>query len=80
MKKIQTIIAILLITAISQAQNWSITGNAGTIGGTNFIGTTDGQALVFKLNSQVSGVLEYNALFANTSLGYQTLPDRKSVV
>ena len=30
---------------------WSITGNSGTTAGTNFIGTTDAQDLVFKTNS-----------------------------
>lgn len=30
---------------------WSLTGNSGTTAGTNFLGTTDGQDLVFKTNS-----------------------------
>lgn len=30
---------------------WSLTGNAGTTPGTNFVGTTDAQDLVFKTNS-----------------------------
>jgi len=30
---------------------WSLTGNAGTTDGTNFIGTTDAQDLVFKTNA-----------------------------
>jgi len=30
---------------------WSLTGNAGTVAGTNFIGTTDSVSLVFKTNS-----------------------------
>lgn len=30
---------------------WSLTGNAGTTAGTNFLGTTDGQDVVFKRNS-----------------------------
>ena len=30
---------------------WNIIGNAGTTAGTNFIGTTDNQPLVFKTNS-----------------------------
>ena len=30
---------------------WNITGNAGTTAGTNFIGTTDGQALAFRTNN-----------------------------
>lgn len=31
---------------------WELSGNAGTTAGTNFIGTTDHQALHFKINSQ----------------------------
>ena len=34
----------------SLANAWSITGNSGTTAGTNFIGTTDNQDLVFKTN------------------------------
>lgn len=30
---------------------WSVTGNAGTTSGTNFVGTTDSQALVLKTNA-----------------------------
>ena len=32
--------------------DWSLTGNAGTAPGTNFLGTTDNQALEFKVNGQ----------------------------
>lgn len=31
---------------------WALTGNAGTTAGTNFIGTTDAQDLIFKVNTQ----------------------------
>ncbi len=31
---------------------WSLTGNAGTAQGTNFLGTTDNQGLLFKTNNQ----------------------------
>lgn len=31
---------------------WSLTGNAGTVPGTNFLGTTDNQALEIKVNNQ----------------------------
>ncbi len=33
---------------------WSLTGNPGTTAGTNFIGTTDNKALVFKTNNDES--------------------------
>lgn len=35
----------------ANSNNWSITGNAGTTAGTNFVGTTDAQDLVIKANS-----------------------------
>ena len=34
------------------ASGWSLTGNSGTTAGTNFLGTTDNQALHFKVNGQ----------------------------
>ncbi|PWN68875.1 hypothetical protein C1631_012395 [Chryseobacterium phosphatilyticum] len=50
MKKI-----IILLAAVSgmhaNAQSWNLTGNSGTVPGTNFIGTTDNQPLVFKANN-----------------------------
>lgn len=33
------------------SSDWALTGNAGTTAGTNFLGTTDAQSLVFKTNS-----------------------------
>jgi len=46
---------IVLLTVLSglfaNAQNWSLTGNSGTNSGTNFLGTTDNQDLVFKTNN-----------------------------
>jgi len=50
---------------------WGLKGNSGTVAGTNFIGTTDFNALVFKVNSTKSG--EINPDNYNTSFGYQTL-------
>jgi len=35
----------------SFAQSWSLTGNSATTAGTNFLGTKDGKALVFKTNN-----------------------------
>ena len=40
----------VLVTA-SFAQSWSLTGNSGTNPPTNFLGTKDGKALVFKTNN-----------------------------
>ncbi len=59
-------------TAVTpKAKGWSLTGNTGTSPATNFIGTTDAQPMVFKVNNQKAGYLDY--INANTSLGYQAL-------
>jgi hypothetical protein len=74
-------------TIAAASGSWSILGNAGTIPGTNFLGTTDNQSLVFKANNQLSGKIDLvsnNTLFgyqaglgntsgiSNTYLGYQS--------
>jgi hypothetical protein len=45
---------------------WSLTGNAGTVDGTNFIGTTDNVPLTVKVNGRVSGRIDQSS----TLLGY----------
>ena len=50
---------------------WSLTGNAGTSGSTNFMGTTDNQSLVLRVNNQRAGYI--NPLNNNTSFGHQAL-------
>ena len=50
---------------------WSLTGNSGTSPSTNFIGTTDGQPLIFKVNNIRAGFIN-NSTY-NTSFGYQAL-------
>ena len=52
---------------------WSLTGNAGTTPGTNFIGTTDAQDLVFKVNNVESGRLSNSNVAANVSFGKNSL-------
>ncbi|MBS1607429.1 MAG: tail fiber domain-containing protein [Bacteroidetes bacterium] len=37
---------------------WSLNGNAGTNPSTNFIGTTDNQSLVFKVNNEAAGKID----------------------
>lgn len=49
---------------------WDIKGNAGTVAGTNFVGTTDDIDLIFKRNNFISGVLSQD----NTSFGYRGMP------
>ncbi len=36
---------------VTTSTDWSITGNSGTTAGTNFVGTTDAQDVVFKANN-----------------------------
>jgi trimeric autotransporter adhesin len=47
---------------------WSLTGNAGTVDGTNFLGTTDNTPLTFRVNNQQSGRIDQK----NTFFGYQS--------
>ncbi|MBK6966772.1 MAG: tail fiber domain-containing protein [Bacteroidales bacterium] len=51
----------------SSASNWSLTGNAGTSPGSNFIGTTDNNPLVFKVNNLPAGKIDQ--MMFNTSFG-----------
>ena len=51
------------------SSGWALTGNAGTIAGTNFIGTTDNVDVVFKRNNTISGLLNSN----NTGFGSNTI-------
>ena len=61
------------------SNNWALLGNAGTTAGTNFLGTTDNQDLVFKTNNterwritQLSNELKSNGssiLITSTSAG-----------
>ncbi len=50
---------------------WRLTGNSGTSAGTNFLGTTDNQDLVFKVAGVFSGWIDTGT--ANTSLGMRAL-------
>jgi hypothetical protein len=50
---------------------WNLSGNQNTVPGTNFIGTTDNQDVVFKRNNIISGRL--NAQRNNTSFGLKSL-------
>lgn len=49
---------------------WSLTGNAGTVDGTNFIGTTDNIPFTIRVNNQRAGRIESATPFA-TFYGYQ---------
>ena len=58
------------ITA-ADTTKWSLTGNAGTTAGTNFIGTTDNQPIIFKVAGVVAGMID--SLPKNVSLGQRAL-------
>ena len=57
------------LTASGGGLGWSTTGNAGTVDGTNFIGTTDNIPLTFRVNNQPSGRIDNSK--NNTFFGYQ---------
>ena len=74
------------INSSGGGSGWSLSGNAGTIDGTDFIGTTDNQPLNFRVNNEPSGridPIQYNTFFGfqagnasylgsyNTCYGYQ---------
>jgi hypothetical protein len=49
---------------------WGLTGNTGTVDGTNFIGTTDNVPLTFKVNNVKSGRIDPS--LSNTFFGYHS--------
>ena len=48
----------ILSCFISGAQNWTTIGNAGTNPANNFLGTTDNQPLIFRINNGFAGKLD----------------------
>ncbi|MBL7885544.1 MAG: tail fiber domain-containing protein [Flavobacterium sp.] len=46
-------VATQTVDLSSLSNDWKLTGNAGTLSGTNFIGTTDAQDLDFRVNNTV---------------------------
>jgi hypothetical protein len=54
-------------TSSGGSSGWNLTGNAGTIYGTHFLGTTDNKPLDFRVNNQPHGRLEPNG---SVFLGY----------
>lgn len=59
------------ITTLLSGKVWGLQGNSGTTPGTDFVGTTDANDLVFKTNNVESGRL--NLALLNASYGYQAL-------
>ena len=61
----------------SNTTGWSLTGNAGTVAGTNFLGTVDNIPFELRVNNLRSGWVGAGPAFsagANTSFGHQALP------
>ncbi len=52
------------------AQDWSLTGNAGTTTGTNFLGTTDDEAFEIRVNGASALRLQPEATSPNLILGF----------
>jgi trimeric autotransporter adhesin len=55
--------------ALAGTACWSTSGNAGTLAGTDFLGTTDLQPLVLKANTAEAARFEYTAFSPNVVLG-----------
>ncbi len=53
-------------TSVTPRNFWSLSGNAGTNPATNFIGTTDAKSLVFKVNGQKAGLIDYSTCCSGT--------------
>jgi hypothetical protein len=49
---------------------WSLTGNAGTTAGTNFIGTTDAQDFHVRAGNNLKVIIPKNYAFAQPALGF----------
>jgi hypothetical protein len=67
MKKIFILFAGMVLSFHGFSQSWLLTGNAGTSPGTNFLGTTDAQRLVFKTNG-----VEHMTILSNGNVGIGT--------
>ena len=55
--------------SVADANNWGLTGNSGTNPSSNFIGTTDTQPLVIKVNNTQYGFVDAS-IYQNLFLGY----------
>ncbi len=63
--------------AISSGGSWSLAGNAGTSPGTNFVGTSDNQPLVFKTNGAEALRIDTTG---NVGIGTTTPSDKLTVL
>lgn len=74
--KIYLLVLSLYFTSLTAQTDWHITGNSGTNPLTNFVGTTDDVILKFRVNNQLSGIID-DTLY-NTGLGYQMLQNNST--
>jgi hypothetical protein len=73
MKKIIIIFSVVLISISALSQTpWYLSGNAGTNPPTDFLGTTDNNPFVFKVNNQLAGYSGFSGS-TNVSFGYLSL-------
>ena len=56
--------------SMSASGAWLLTGNAGTVDGINFLGTTDNVPLSIRVNNQLSGRIDH--ITGNTFWGYRS--------
>lgn len=57
----------------TSVNGWELTGNAGTLSASNFLGTTDNVDFIIKVNSQKAAALENANNNQSTAFGYQAL-------
>lgn len=69
-KKLLLLGGMVSIMYCSHAQ-WQLTGNAISSG--NFLGTTNAQPLVFKVNNNRAGFIDFDNATSSVALGYQAL-------
>jgi len=63
---------------IGGGSGWALTGNAGTVAGTNFIGTTDSIPFFLRVNNHAAGrigLLGSSGDYNNTSFGNSAMPN-----
>lgn len=65
-----------LITSLNfKEYSWGTTGNSNTNAASNFIGTTDNNPLVFRINFEKAGIID----FFSTMIGYHSGPSNSGV-
>ncbi len=62
------------VILVAGASAWNLTGNAGTVAATNFIGTTDNVDLVFKRFNIKSGLISADNITYGISAGLNLIP------